>query len=81
MKNVWYSFSKLTACLLESVISMRVVKEAEERKNEILDAAEELFVTKGYDGTSTGDILEKTFCSGQDSILHIETKTEICDRQ
>ena len=32
---------------------MRIVKEAEERKNEILDAAEELFITKGYDKTFT----------------------------
>ena len=28
---------------------MRVVKEAEERKNEILDVAERLFGTKGFD--------------------------------
>lgn len=38
---------------------MRVVKEAEERKNEILDVAERLFGTKGFDGTSTGDILNE----------------------
>lgn len=36
---------------------MRVVKEAEERRNEILDTAERLFVEKGFDGTSTNDIL------------------------
>lgn len=34
-------------------------KEAVERKNEILDAADELFGKKGFDGTSTNDILEK----------------------
>ncbi|MFR9234929.1 MAG: TetR/AcrR family transcriptional regulator [Eisenbergiella massiliensis] len=38
---------------------MRIVKEAEERRNEILDAADELFGRKGFDGTSTNDILEK----------------------
>lgn len=38
---------------------MRVIKEAEERKNEILDAAERLFGTKGFDGTSTSDIRYK----------------------
>ena len=38
---------------------MRIIKEAEERRNEILDAADELFGQKGFDGTSTNDILEK----------------------
>jgi hypothetical protein len=38
---------------------MRIVKDAEERKNEILDAADELFCLKGYDHTTTNDILEK----------------------
>ena len=37
---------------------MRTVKNAEERKNEILDAAEVLFARKGFEETSTGDILE-----------------------
>ena len=35
---------------------MRVVKEAVERRNEILDVAEILFCTQGYDNTSTNDI-------------------------
>lgn len=39
--------------------AMRVVKEAEERKNEILDVAERLFGTKGFDNTSTNDILNE----------------------
>ena len=38
---------------------MRIVKEAEERKEEILDAAEKLFGTKGFDHTSTNDILNE----------------------
>ncbi len=36
---------------------MRIVKEAAERRNEILDVAEGPFCTKGYDSTSTNDIL------------------------
>lgn len=36
---------------------MRVVKEAEERRNEILDVAQRLFTAKGFDNTSTNDIL------------------------
>ena len=35
---------------------MRVVKEADVRKNEILDAAAVLFAEKGFDDTSTNDI-------------------------
>lgn len=35
---------------------MPIVKEAEERKNEILDVAGRLFVGKGYDTTSTNNI-------------------------
>ena len=38
---------------------MRVVKEAKERRNEILDVAERLFATKGFDNTSTNDILDE----------------------
>ena len=72
-------FLKPTACLLESVISMRVVKEAEERKNEILDAAEELFVTKGYDGTSTGDILDKVGIARGTLYYHFKSKEDILD--
>ncbi|HOP09242.1 MAG TPA: TetR/AcrR family transcriptional regulator [Candidatus Methanofastidiosa archaeon] len=37
----------------------RTVKDPEERRNEILDAAEELFVTKGYEATSIKDIIKK----------------------
>lgn len=38
---------------------MRIVKEAEERKNEILDVAGRLFGEQGYDATSTNDILKE----------------------
>lgn len=38
---------------------MRVAKTADERRHEILDAAEKLFSTKGFDATSTNDILEE----------------------
>jgi AcrR family transcriptional regulator len=58
---------------------MRVVKEAEERKNEILDAAEELFVTKGYDGTSTGDILDKVGIARGTLYYHFRSKEDILD--
>ena len=56
---------------------MRVVKEAKERRNEILDAAEELFVTKGYDKTSTNDILERIGIARGTLYYHFKSKEDI----
>lgn len=56
---------------------MRVVKEAAVRKNEILDAAEELFVTKGFDKTSTNDILERVGIARGTLYYHFKSKEEI----
>lgn len=58
---------------------MRVVKEASIRKNEILDAAEQLFVTKGFDKTSTGDILERVGIARGTLYYHFKSKEEILD--
>lgn len=54
-------------------------KEAEERKKEILDVVEELFVTKGYDGTSTTDILERVGIARGTLYYHFKSKEEILD--
>lgn len=56
---------------------MRVVKEAIERRNEILDAAEELFVTKGYDKTSTNDILDRVGIARGTLYYHFKSKEDI----
>ena len=58
---------------------MRIVKEAEERKNEILDEAAALFAKKGYDGTSIGDILEKVGVARGTLYYHFRSKEEILD--
>lgn len=58
---------------------MRVVKEATVRRNEILDAAEQLFVTKGFDGTSTNDILERVGIACGTLYYHFKSKEEILD--
>lgn len=58
---------------------MRTVKEAEERKNEILDAAERLFGAKGYDNTSTNDILEAVGIARGTLYYHFRSKEEILD--
>ena len=56
---------------------MRFVKEAAERKNEILDAAEELFAAKGYDETSTGDILDRVGIARGTLYYHFKSKDDI----
>lgn len=56
---------------------MRVVKEAAIRKNEILDAAERLFVTKGFDRTSTNDILAEVGIARGTLYYHFKSKEEI----
>jgi len=58
---------------------MRVVKDAEERRNEILDAADELFGQKGFDGTSTNDILEKVGIARGTLYYHFKSKEDIMD--
>ena len=58
---------------------MRIVKEAEERRNEILDAADELFGEKGFDGTSTNDILEKVKIARGTMYYHFKSKEDIMD--
>lgn len=58
---------------------MRIVKDAEERKNEILDVAERLFATKGFDSTSTGDILAEVGIARGTLYYHFQSKEEILD--
>ena len=54
-------------------------KEAETRKREILDVAEELFTVKGYDNTSTTDILERVGIARGTLYYHFKSKEEILD--
>jgi len=54
-------------------------KEAIERRNEILDAADELFGQKGFDGTSTNDILEKVGIARGTLYYHFKSKEDIMD--
>lgn len=58
---------------------MRIIKEAEERRNEILDAADELFFQKGFDGTSTNDILNKVGIARGTLYHHFKSKEDIMD--
>lgn len=58
---------------------MRVVKEAEERRNEILDVAERLFTAKGFDNTSTNEILEEVRIARGTLYYHFKSKEDIMD--
>ena len=58
---------------------MRTVKEAEERKNEILDVAERLFGTKSFDNTSTSDILNEVGIARGTLYYHFKSKEDILD--
>lgn len=58
---------------------MRVVKKADERRNEILDTADELFGQKGFDGTSTNDILERVGIARGTLYHHFKSKEDIMD--
>jgi AcrR family transcriptional regulator len=58
---------------------MRIVKDAKERRNEILDAADELFGRKGFAATSTNDILEKVGIARGTLYYHFKSKEDIVD--
>ncbi|WP_022761713.1 TetR/AcrR family transcriptional regulator [Butyrivibrio sp. AD3002] len=58
---------------------MRIVKSAEERKNEILDVAEQLFAEKGYDNASTNDIIARIGIARGTLYHHFGSKEEILD--
>lgn len=58
---------------------MRIVKEAAERRDEILDVAERLFCTNGYDNTSTNDILAEIGIARGTLYYHFKNKEDILD--
>ena len=71
--------NRQTVGLLRGVMTMRTIKKAQERRNEILDVAEELFNLKGFDGTSTNDILEKVGIARGTLYYHFKSKEDIMD--
>lgn len=58
---------------------MRVVKTAEDRKNEILDVAEQFFAVKGFEETSTNDIIQAIGIARGTLYHHFRSKEEILD--
>ncbi|NLO94212.1 MAG: TetR/AcrR family transcriptional regulator [Clostridiaceae bacterium] len=58
---------------------MRVVKEYDERKNEILDASEKLFLEKGYVQCTIKDILKAVDIARGTFYYYFESKEEVLD--
>ena len=58
---------------------MRIVKEYEERRKEILETAERLFVTKGYTKTTVNDILKEIGIAKGRFITILSRKEEVMD--
>ena len=58
---------------------MRIVKEAGERKQEILDAAAALFSQKGFDQTSITDIIERVGVARGTVYYHFKSKEDVMD--
>ncbi|MFJ8353955.1 TetR/AcrR family transcriptional regulator [Bacillus paramycoides] len=58
---------------------MRIVKEYEERRNEILETAEKLFVTKGYTKTTVNDILKEISIAKGTFYYYFKSKEEVMD--
>lgn len=58
---------------------MRTIKPPAERREEILDAAEKLFEAKGFDATSTNDILDAVGIARGTLYHHFKSKEELMD--
>ncbi len=57
----------------------RITKNPEERKNEFMDAAQELFLEKGYEKTAVSDIVKKIHVAQGTFYYHFKSKSEILD--
>ncbi|PRI11712.1 TetR/AcrR family transcriptional regulator [Leucobacter massiliensis] len=57
----------------------RIVKQAAERRDEILDAAGRLFVTRGYEATTIADLLEAVGIARGTLYHHFRSKEEVLD--
>jgi len=58
---------------------VRISKKPEERKGEILDAAELLFGSKGYSRTTINDILQEVGIAKGTFYYHFQSKEEVMD--
>jgi AcrR family transcriptional regulator len=57
----------------------RVSKEPEKRRQELIDAAQRLFMAKGYDKTAVSDIVKELNVAQGTFYYHFKSKTEILE--
>lgn len=58
----------------------RIVKDYDERLNELLDTAQQLFFKKGYEKTSVNDIIEAVGVAKGTFYHYFKTKSDLLDR-
>jgi len=58
----------------------RITKEYHERKNEIFDAAQELFLTQGYEKTSVNNIIKKIGVAKGTFYYYFKSKEDLLDK-
>jgi AcrR family transcriptional regulator len=58
-------------------LAVRITKDPEVRRNELMDAAEQLFVEKGYEHTSASDIIRKVGVAQGTFYYYFKSKDEI----
>lgn len=58
---------------------MRITKDYDERKNEILDASERLFHTKGYEECTVNDIIKEVSIAKGTFYYYFKSKKEVMD--
>jgi AcrR family transcriptional regulator len=58
---------------------IRITKNPEERKKELIDIAEELFIKKGYENTAVSDIVKKAKVAQGTFYYYFKTKEEVLD--
>lgn len=63
----------------EAAAMARIIKTAAERKKELIDCAETLFLRKGYEATTVADILAQTGLSKGAFYHHFESKEDLLD--
>ena len=60
-------------------LNIRISKNPEERKKELIDIAEQLFIKKGYEQTAVSDIVKKAKVAQGTFYYYFKTKEEILD--
>lgn len=61
------------------VTVIRISKNPEERKKELIEIAEQLFITKGYEQTAVSDIVKEAHVAQGTFYYYFKTKEEILD--